>query len=350
MQARLKAIANKILSLRGEDKTVFIFPHIGVDGDALGSGLSLAVAFKALNIRVQLLLDEEPMARLAFLPRLELAVKYSPEDLPLYDGQISVAIAVDCHQSSRMGMRAELFDQAEVKIIIDHHIVEGDHGSLSLIKTQASSSSELCFDLIEMLEDLTGEKLFNQDIANYLAVGIITDTGRFSFPSTTARCFEQMGYLMQFQPDLNQINNELYERFTLAQALIKGEVLSRARYSQDGRIIASSVSRELLHKTGADDSDLETLPSELRMIDGVDVAFLLRETGNPGEVRINIRSNSCFDAAAYAMKFAGGGHLRAAGMTLYNFSLGQAEEMVLAEAEELLNSCQFGTADGKDGI
>ncbi|HHU07538.1 MAG TPA: bifunctional oligoribonuclease/PAP phosphatase NrnA [Clostridiaceae bacterium] len=339
LEKRLHNILNEILPLRNTADEVFIFPHVGADGDALGSGLSLAAALNTLNIKALVLADEEPISSLEFLPRQDLLRVFAPDELEHYIKRINIAIAVDCHQSERMEMRGELFERAPIKIIMDHHVHDGDLGELALMNTEASSTSELVFDFIEALERETGEELFNQDLATLIVTGLVTDTGRFSFPTTTARAFEQMACLKHFKPDTTRIYYELYERITLPQALVRGEVLSRIKCSSEQGVIVSSVSREILRKAGAVDGDLETLPSEMRMVEGVKVAFLLRETAVPGEVRVNIRSNDCFDSAAFALRYNGGGHVRAAGMTLYNTSLEAAEELILSEAAKTLEQC-----------
>lgn len=339
MKTRLQNIVDAILSLRHTEGLIGIFPHLGADGDALGSGLSLMLALRSLGLRADLLLDEEPTEQLKFLPRLDQVTVYTPDMLEQYRQTIKFAIAVDCHQAERMGRREELFESISFRAIIDHHVYEDDYGELAVIKTSASSTAELIFDLIELLEQETEQKIFNRDIAILLLAGIITDTGRFSFPSTTARCFEQMACLMAYQPDLTAVNYELYERVKLPQILLRGEVLSRIKTSPDHKVITSSISRALLEQTGAEDYDLDALPSEMRTIEGVEVAFLLREVGAPDVIKVNIRSKDCFDAAAFAIRYGGGGHVRAAGMTLEGIGLAEAEAMVMREASAILQVC-----------
>lgn len=339
MKVRLQNILDAVLSLRDTEELIGIFPHLGADGDALGSGLGLMLALRSLGLRADLLLDEEPTEQLEFLPRLDLVTVYTPEMLEHYRQTIKLAIAVDCHQAYRMGLRGELFESVSVRAIIDHHVHEGDYGELAVIKASASSTAELIFDFIELLEQKTGQKIFNRDIAISLLVGLITDTGRFSFPSTTARCFEQMARLIAYRPDLTAINYELYERVKLPQVLLRGEVLSRIKASPDHKVITSSIPGALLEQTGAGDYDLDTLPSAMRDIEGVEVAFLLREAGAPDVIKINIRSKACFDAAAFAIKYGGGGHVRAAGVTLKGISLAEAEAMVMREASKILQTC-----------
>jgi len=336
---RLKNIVDTVLSFRDTEELIGIFPHLGADGDALGSGLSLVLAFGKLNINAVLLLDEEPVSQLQFLPCLDLIKVYTPDMLAEYSEKIKLALAVDCHQSERMGIRAKLFQRISQQAIIDHHVHAGDYGEFAVIDTGASSTAELVYNFIELLEKETGEELFSKDIAVLLLVGLVTDTGRFSFPSTTARSFEQMARLMEFKPNLTSIHYELYERIGLPQMLLRGEVLSRIKASSDSRVVASSIPQSLLTKIGACIDDLDTLPSEMRTIEGVEVAFLLREANETGAVKVNIRSNKCFDSATYAMKYGGGGHVRAAGMTLRNISLSEAEDMVMREAAEILRKC-----------
>ena len=147
------------LSLRNTEEPIGIFPHLGADGDALGSGLGLMLALRSLGLRADLLLDEEPTEQLKFLPRLDLVTVYAPEMLEDYRRTIKLAIAVDCHQAYRMGLRGELFESVSVRAIIDHHVHEGDYGELAVIKVSASSTAELIFDFIELLEQRRGKDL-----------------------------------------------------------------------------------------------------------------------------------------------------------------------------------------------
>jgi len=99
------------------------------------------------------------------------------------------------------------------------------------------------------------------------------------------------------------------------------------------------VTRDALNRRGVTDDDLAYFASDIRAAEGNEVVFLFVETDDRQGVRINIRSNGCFDAAAFARRFGGGGHLRAAGMTLRNTPLEQAVDMIVREAKTTLRAC-----------
>ena len=61
--------------------------------------------------------------------------------------------------------------------------------------------------------------------------------------------------------------------------------------------------------------DLDGIVSQLRLTEGVEVAIFLYETGNL-EYRVSLRSKNIVDVNEVATYFGGGGHVRAAGVTM----------------------------------
>ena len=83
----------------------------------------------------------------------------------------------------------------------------------------------------------------------------------------------------------------------------------------DGKGIVSVVRRKELEFFGVDPVDLDGIVSQLRMTEGVEVAIFLYETGNL-EFRVSLRSRNLVDVSEVASYFGGGGHVRAAGVTM----------------------------------
>ncbi|NLC25715.1 MAG: hypothetical protein GX777_03715 [Fastidiosipila sp.] len=335
--ATIKRLASRFFDLSQQKAGIGIFPHARADADALGAALSLAVVFEQLGAITKVFVDEKVVPTLQFLPQTERVFLYTGET---DDQQLDLVVAVDLNSPDRLENREQLFSAAPEYVIIDHHVREQDNKENELVYTKASSTCELIFRLISELEQLSGRKIFNDDIATLLLAGLMTDTGRFSYANTTPRSLRQAAWLIEnFSVDLPNLTHELFERTTVTQLQIRGDVLSKMKVAAGGRILYASVSREMMDKRKATDDHLDYLSSDMREADGVDVSVLLRESSDRKEIQGSVRSNSCLDAAAFSKKFGGGGHVRAAGFTLEGINLEQAESKVLAEAEKMLNQC-----------
>ncbi len=320
-----------------KESYIGIFPHARADADALGAALSLAIALQGLGAEVEVVADEKAAPSLEFLPRVETIVLYSDE---VADRQFDLAIAVDLNTPDRLENREQLFLQASQHAIVDHHVRDEEDKDNELIYTGSSSTCELIFRLISALEALSSKKVFNDDIAVLLISGMMTDTGRFSYSNTTPRALRQVAWLLEeFKVDLAFLTHELFERTTVTQLQIRGDVLASMKLAAGGRILYASVPREMMNKRKATDDHLDYLSSDMREADGVDVSILLRESPDCTEIHGSVRSNSCLDAAEFAQLFGGGGHVRASGFTIEGMSLKEAETEVLAQAERMLEQC-----------
>ena len=323
------------LDLAADGGHIGFFPHERFDADAIGAAVSLSRAFRSLGCVSTVLVGEPVPESLQHLPGLEELLYYDSSDCPVFD----LALAIDCREPDRLGGRAACFLKTRLRGAIDHHVHEGEAGDLELIDAGASSTSELVFEMIWDLELHLGRPVFDSTIAVLLLAGTITDTGRYSYSNTTPLALRQAAAMLErFDIDVSQLNYDLFERTTLERLQIKGDILSTVRPAGKGRILLAHATRAMLARRGAPDDELSNLASEIRAAEGSAAVFLLVE-GEDGSIRVSIRSNSCFDAAAFAGRFGGGGHVRAAGMTLEKLSMDEAEKLLAREAEAQLEAC-----------
>ncbi|NLC88728.1 MAG: hypothetical protein GX681_01515 [Clostridiaceae bacterium] len=334
---KISQLAGYLFDLSRKKTSVGIFPHARADADALGAALSLAIALRALGAEVEVIAEEKAAPSLQFLPQVQSIVLYSNA---MALKQFDLAVAVDLNTPDRLEKRERLFLNASRHAIVDHHVRDQEQGENELIYTGSSSTCELMFQLISVLETLSARKIFNDDIAVLLISGMMTDTGRFSYSNTTPLALRQMARLIEdFNVDLAFLTHELFERTTVTQLQIRGDVLASIKLAAGGRILYASVPREMMNKRKATDDHLDYLSSDMREADGVDVSILLRESPDRSEIHGSVRSNSCLNAAEFAQVFGGGGHVRASGFTIAGMSLAEAEAEVVAQAEKMLEQC-----------
>lgn len=334
---RLLEIALDLAAIGGR---IGLFPHERFDADAIGAAVSLSRALRAQGCQTFVLVDEAVPESLSHLPGLDEIIVYGGgSDCP----DLDLALAIDCHDTDRMGERGECYLNAALQGAIDHHVFEGTPRTLDLIDETASSSCELVFSMIWELELHLGKPLFDKTMAVLLLAGTITDTGRYSYSNTTALALRQAAALLErFPIDLTRLHHNLYERTSVNRLQIKGDIFSTISSVAEGRILFAHASRQMLAHRQAPDDELSNLASEIRACDGVDVVFLLIESQS-GDLRVSIRSNSCFDSAAFAATYQGGGHVKAAGMTVKGLSIEEAKAKIAVEAERWLNRCSSGS-------
>ncbi len=333
MQKKIRQLARRLLLCYRQQQAVYLYPHVDIDGDALGSALALLLALEKLGVRTVLPLDEPVPENLKFLPALDKIHQLGQDDESL--PRQTLALLLDCSDVSRLGQRSELPGQAAEQWVLDHHIPGRPVTEREVIDTTAAAVAELVYHLIRLLEEYSDRKLRGHDCAVLLLAGLISDTGGFVFTNTSKRTFTIAADLMDESIDLQNISYQLFHKSSQARLCLMGQVFSRTEYHLAGRIALCLVDQAMLASCQADDADLEGIINQLRNVAGVDLALILRQQAD-GTIKINLRSSEALDAAQLAAVFSGGGHARAAGASIKGLDLAGAKIALLQKAGELL--------------
>ncbi len=330
-------IAERLLLMTKSQKEVQLFPHVRVDGDCLGSAAALALALNSLHINAKVYMDEAIPERLSFIGiSPDLLEIFDPAQIDAYLLRQGEVLAVDCSESSRMGLSGALFEAAEQKLVIDHHVSSGASLGFRYIVPTAAASAELVFNVIHTLEQKTGMHLFSAEVSNCLMVGLQSDTGRFSYQNTSSHTFRVAADLLDYGANVYINAYNLFDVTNVERMRLNACALSCAKFFYDGRLAVTIVTQEMLRECGATDDASDGLAASLRDVKGVISAFAVRETSD-GEIRVNIRSLDPFDSAAFAARFDGGGHHRAAGFSIRNMSATQVVQLIIEKAGEVLS-------------
>jgi len=332
------AIAEQLLLLTDSSTEVQIFPHIRVDGDCLGSAAALAMALKILRIRAKVYMDESIPERLEFIgldPTLfEI---FDQNKLDEYTRMQGIAMAVDCSEAARMGKSGELFSKADHCLVIDHHISSGKSQGLRYVDPKAAATAELVLETIHILEKITRTDLLNPEVSNCLMVGLQSDTGRFSYQNTTPRTFRDAAELLEKGANVFINAYNLFDVTNVERMRLTSLALSSARFFNAGKLAITVVTQEMIRECKASEDASDGLAASLRDIKGVIASFAVRETAD-GEIRINIRSHDPFDSAAFAARFGGGGHHRAAGFSMHDMTVYEVSNLIIEKAGEVLSA------------
>ena len=284
-------------------QTVAVAGHVRPDGDCVGSCLATYNYIKTYYPKIQVELYLEPIPNIfKFLQRAdEIISDMSAEKT--YD----LFIAQDCGDLGRLGGAAKYFETAKMTVCIDHHISNQSFAQENYIFPEASSASELVFELIP-------RKRLNKEIAECIYTGIINDTGVFQYSCTSPKTMETAGVLMSYGIDFPRIVDETFFTKTYNQNRIMGLALLKSRLHLDGKCISSVITLEEMKQYEVLPKHLDGIVSQLRVTKDVETAIFLYET-EPGAFKASLRSANYVDVAEIAVKYGGGGHKRAAGFS-----------------------------------
>ncbi|MGC8861495.1 MAG: DHH family phosphoesterase [Armatimonadota bacterium] len=292
--------------------------HERPDGDTLGSALAVGGVLRRLGKDVTVVCEDGVPDNYRFIPDSETVLTSTARR------DFDVGMLVDCEGLNRAGSAAEAVAAARVTACIDHHVPNGGFGEIRVIDTEASSTAELVFELLE-----ANEVELDRNLATQLMAGLVADTGAFRFANATPRTFEVAARLTRAGAKPSEIAREVYESRSLRSMKLLGRALASLKIHETGRVVWAEVTRKDLDELGAADADTEGIVNLVRWVKGPDVAVLFREV-KPGSVRVSLRSDSNVDVDRVARTFGGGGHRAAAGCTI-EAPLDDARKMLINE-------------------
>lgn len=284
-------------------KTVAIGGHMRPDGDCTGACMGVYQYIRTWypEKEVDVYLEEIPESFHFLKGTEEISHELKEKEYDLF-------ISLDCGDAGRLGFSEQAFHRANHTICVDHHISNGGFGEVNYIKPDASSTSELVYELLK-------KERITKEIAECLYLGIVHDTGVFQYTCTAPETMIVAADLMSKGIDYSRIITDTFYEKTYVQNQILGRALLESVRFMDGRCIVSVISKKVMDFYGATPKDLEGIVSQLRVTKGVKVALFLYETEFQ-EYKVSLRSDSEVDVSKVASYFGGGGHKKAAGVTM----------------------------------
>ncbi len=283
--------------------SISISGHVRPDGDCIGSTLGLANYLKKLYPQKRItvyLIDPNPL--FSYLKGFDEIVKVAASDVS------DLFIALDLSEKQRLGDNYMLFENAKNTACIDHHINENGFTKNDYIVPDCSSTAELIYTLMD-------EEVIDTDIAMCIYTGIVHDTGVFQYSCTQRSTMEIAGKLIEYDFDHYKLIEKTFFQKSYIQNQILGRALLESILFMDKRCVVSVIDRKTMEFYGATSKDLEGIANQLRYTRGVDCAIFMYEIGTQ-EFKISLRSGDKINVATVAKAFGGGGHERAAGLTM----------------------------------
>ncbi len=317
----MNATVFEIASILKEQESILLLCHAHPDGDTLGSAYALKYALEACGKNVSVLCADEIPKRLAFICELG-GENLTPNTENTY------ICAVDVAQTHLLGANAALYcDKIDMKI--DHHASGDEYAGVNLIDSSAAACGEIVYDIICVLEEMR-EAVLTKAAATALFAAISSDTGCFKYSNVTAKTMRIAAALIEAGAESYDVNHRLFEVKTKGELAARRLMLSDTEYHLDGRVGILLIDAAFRSENGATDDDIGYIVSEIREVEGVDLAITLRQdTKDLTKFKISMRSSPYVNASELCALLGGGGHARAAGASVHASSPEAAKAQVL---------------------
>ena len=312
-------------------KRILVSGHLSPDGDSLGSMIALARLLRNAGHEAFATADLNALGKLGFLEGVEGLI---PVRKLKKQRKFDLFIAVDCASFERMPPEVRPVAEKLPKICIDHHVTnDGSFADVSIVDSSVSSTGELVWQVAKW-----NEWELDRPIAEALWVAIVTDSGRFAYDSTKPGTMRAAGDLLKHGVRTALINDILYGTFPRKAIELKRIAWRSLHVWKNRKVAEVTLTRDDFREVRGTKADAEDIIEIPRSVVKNEIAlFFYQIPDRTKEIRCSIRTRGVWDATVLAVKFGGGGHVKAAGCTI-KASMGSAKRQMRAAVRELLKS------------
>jgi phosphoesterase RecJ-like protein len=306
----------KIYEKIKEFNKIIIHRHTRPDGDALGAQIGLKESIKETFPDKQVFAVGDENDRYRFIGEVDDVNDNIYED--------ALVIVLDTAETELISDNR--YHTGKFLIKMDHHLEVRGYGDLKLVDT----SFESCAGLITYFIKLNNMKL-NSIGARALYSGIVTDSGRFRYSSTSARTFEMASYLLGYNFDVDDVYQNLYIE-DLTTVKLRAQMVSKFKITNHNVAYLVNTKEDVI-ASGLDVFSFSRgMVNVMAGIKGINIWVNFTEDPTTEKVLVEIRSNG-ININKIAVKYGGGGHLNASGATIDSF---EVADKLLKDLDKLM--------------
>lgn len=319
---KFKMIWSELDSIVQANTSFIISSHSGLDGDSIGSQLSLYWYLTSLDKRVVIYNRDALPHKFAFLTNSGVFSCERPR------GPFDVIVVLDCSNPSRLGWDKPS-DMSNTIVNIDHHRDNARFGVLDIVRPDAAATGQILFDYF------TYKKLqYPPHVAESLYAAVMTDTGAFRFSNTNGEILRLAAALCDRGANPSAIYGKVYDSFSSNGLLLQSKIWASLAFYNNGAVCSMEMPYDLIKDLGATYGDSEGMADMTVKGANVEVGMLIKY--NEKETHFSLRSKGRVDVGRIAQSIpGGGGHSSAAGCTMVA-PLSEAKPKMLALIEKEL--------------
>ena len=290
----------KVLEAVKQHDTVIIHRHARPDGDALGSQLGLAALIRENFPEKTVYTVGDGAGRYSFMTGSDMDIV--PDEA--FNGALSVIL-----DSAVPGLVSDTrYKLAHATARIDHHIYCETFTDIEVVDTSFESAAGMIAELARE----SGLRL-SLNSATPIYTGMVTDSGRFRYDSTSPRTLRLAGWLLEQGIDTEALYRELYSE-DLASVKRKAVFLAKIRRYDDSPVAYMIHTAEEIRELGMDTFSVSrgtvNMMSDIRGID-----IWVNFTEEDDHFLCELRASN-YNINPIAVKYGGGGHQKASGASV----------------------------------
>ncbi|HOK04478.1 MAG TPA: bifunctional oligoribonuclease/PAP phosphatase NrnA [Victivallales bacterium] len=310
-----------------------IITHCNPDGDAIGSSMAFLKLLKDNGKKADFYIPHRIPLKYEKLIEENIITGNLP-DLSEY----STMICLDSSNPLRANLPPDIkIDKLGIFTInIDHHPDNKLFGNLNLVKANASSTAEVIYDFAKFANLKISPKT-----AEYILIGILSDTGGLRFDNTNADLLRLTADLVDYGVDYVRTMRLLFFSKPLPLLKLEGEIIEKRLKSEcSGKFIYAILDEKLFSKYNVPPGESEGLIDIIKCVEGSYVVAFIYE--NSDGYRVSLRStNNKISVGKIARALGGGGHELAAGTFIRTKSASEAEQILLSQVKKELQLSPF---------
>lgn len=305
---------NQAMEWLNTSKNIVITSHKSPDGDSIGSSLSLYHFLKQMGVSSTICHPDKMASFLTWLNGTNTILTLDENEVEVKNKfeQADLIFCLDYNHPSRIGKMEELLVSSSAKkIMIDHHQDPNtEFVDILFSDPNNSSTSQMIYEFIEQLDKTD---LINENVGTPMYCGIMTDTGSFRFPSTTAKTHQIIGDLIEKGVQNSKVHENTFDTNSISKLKLNGYAIAKKLVILPNQSVGYiSLSQAELNEYNYTKGDTEGLVNVILGITGIKMAAFFKE--DSGYVKISFRAKGDTYVNVLANEnFSGGGHVYAAG-------------------------------------
>ncbi|WP_147409533.1 DHH family phosphoesterase [endosymbiont GvMRE of Glomus versiforme] len=312
-------ICQKIINKIKKYDIVICLRHIDADGDAYGSAMALA----------QIIRDNFPQKKVFTDGKNNESLSFLGKNGQLIEENYWDSLVIVCDTANQERIDSQHWKLAQEKIKIDHHLKGEKYADYEWVDSTYSATCEMVGELA-----MNVNLKISKEAANFLLLGIITDSGRFLYSNTTSRTLQIAAFLLEKGADLNYLCTKLYQQ-NLNLLKFKGYVLNNFTLTKQGTAFIK-ITLAILKKYNINQLEAKSTVNILANTKEIKV-WLLAIEKEEELIKISIRSSQ-YIINEIAEKYNGGGHKFAAGAKIKNWT---ELDNLIADLDELVSKTEY---------
>ncbi len=321
----------KLKDILVQHKSFVVTTHVNPDADAIGSQMAICKILKKLNKEVSAINHSITPYYLEFLDEEKTIVKFDDAKHKKIIYEADVIIIVDLNFVNRtVSMEKAIRESKGIKICIDHHQEPENFFNYKFCGTEYSATGEILYEFLTVTNTIE----LDYEVAVQLYAAIMTDTGSFRFERTTPKIHRIIADLLELGVNPTVVYDKIYDQSRFSKIKLLGETLAGIQLNEAKSIGWMVVTREMLNRTNADESEVDGFVNFCMSIENVKIGILFFEL-NDG-IKISFRSKGNINVNKLAAEFGGGGHTNASGARIFHANLNDHIGKILKSAEKYL--------------